>query len=318
MNKYKRTEFNELMKNDFQSDTTQRMTNVVLNEGDINCLLLRNTNNIPPSSHKVKEYAAQMTNGQWKYNGDSIRIGKSGALLDGQNRLLAAKSAKVDLVTDICYGLDDDVFNTIDVGRVRSNGHLMFREFVNVINKPSEGHMLARAVKKIILHDHGYSQCAATHRMNYAKLRISDSLLIDYVKKNKMVLEHLKYVRASFGTDSVVPRATILYVYHIGARFDDSYARAFIDKAFGGEHLIRNEACYHLYNFLRRVKQKTLRWTAAEVENTIIKVWNIVAKRGTYKINTPNNIKARPDEKVFVMERPDENIRHSVKLPSGQ
>lgn len=302
----------QLIKAEFKSNDIQRINGLRLSPYHVDELLKRNTNNIPPSSHKIDQYAQDMDKGAWKYNGDSIRLNKNGILLDGQNRLLAAQSVNYSFVTDIVLGLEDQVFDTIDRGRVRNHGHMLFRELKHDM-KPSTAQMLSHTVKKILLHDHGYSQCAATHKIKGEKLDTRDKARIDYVKHNPIILEQLNYVINNFDSYAVAPRATILYVYHIGSRFDVSYAQAFIDKAFGGENLIRNEACWHLHNFLTRIKSKTIRWSQAEIENSIIKVWNLVATKGIYKIKQPGQVKARLDDKVYVMKRPKDEIRDSVK-----
>lgn len=301
----------QLIKNNFESKNVQRINGVRLSPNHIDELLKRNTNNIPPSSHKIEQYSDDMKKGLWKYNGDSIRLNKSGILLDGQNRLLAAQSIGYSFVVDIVLGLEDQVFDTIDRGRVRNHGHMLFRE-LKYDMKPSTAQMLSYTIKKVLLHDHGYSQCAATHKIKGIKMDTKDKARIEYVKKNPIILEQMDYVLKNFDSYAVAPRSTILYVYHIGARFDVSYAQAFIGKAFGGENLVRDEPCWHLHNFLRRIKNKTIRWSQAEIESTIIKVWNLVATKGVYKIKQPGQIKAKLEDKIYVMKRPKEEIRDSV------
>lgn len=303
---------NALLQNQFVSDSVQRVNGVTLNEKHIDAMLMKNTNNIPPSKHKIDQYADDMLNGAWRYNGDAIRFNKNGILLDGQNRLMAAKSIKYNLTVDLILGLDDNVFDTIDRGRVRNHGHMLFRALEQKM-KPSTAQMLSYAVKKVMLHDSGYAQSAATHKIKGLKLDTGDKARIQYVKQHPIILDQMNYVLNHFDSYSVAPRSTILYVYHIGARFDVQYAQAFIDKAFGGESLIRDEPCWHLHNFLTRLKNKSLRWSQAEIENTIIKVWNLTATKGVYKLNKGHQVKAKTDHKVYTMKRPREEIRDSVK-----
>ena len=306
---------NLLIKNECKCPQDVRLCKVKLTLKQMQQLLDRNIGNIPPSAHKIDDYAYQMRNGLWRYNGDSLRFSTNGHLLDGQNRLNAALLAGHELVTDLCFGLDEECFKTIDVGRVRNAGHMVYRQFAEKLKKSSDGAMLARSVRKIILHDAGYSQNAALHRIAGEKMRIDDQVIFDYINQNPVIFEQIEYVKARFQSDCVIPRATVLYVLHIGARYDDQYAKAFIAKAFGGESLKHGEPCYHLYNFLRRIKQKDVRWTPAEIEATIIKVWNLTARKGVYTIKQSNQIKAKLEDKVFVMKRPDETIRDQVKRP---
>jgi hypothetical protein len=78
-----------------------------------------NIRNRPVSKANVEELTHLMRSGLWKPNGDTIRVSKSGILLDGQHRLLAAEQAKISFEAIIVEDLDDDVFLTIDTGRKR-------------------------------------------------------------------------------------------------------------------------------------------------------------------------------------------------------
>ena len=83
-------------------------------------LLAKNTNNRHLSEKKVNEHAAAMSSGAWVFNGDAIRISKSGRLLDGQHRLSAIVKSGTTQQFVLVEGLPDDVFTTIDTGRRRS------------------------------------------------------------------------------------------------------------------------------------------------------------------------------------------------------
>jgi len=78
-----------------------------------------NIRNRPVSKANVDELTYLMRSGNWKPNGDTIRVSKSGILLDGQHRLLAAEQARISFEAIIVEDLDDDVFLTIDTGRKR-------------------------------------------------------------------------------------------------------------------------------------------------------------------------------------------------------
>lgn len=82
-------------------------------------LLAKNTNNRPVNKATVETYANAIKRGEWKMNGEAIRLSKTGRLLDGQHRLMAVISADEAISTYVIDGLDDDVFDTIDTGRNR-------------------------------------------------------------------------------------------------------------------------------------------------------------------------------------------------------
>lgn len=83
-------------------------------------LLDRNLNNRRMSVRRAAKLADAMTRGEWQYNGDTIRISKTGRLLDGQHRLKAIEISGIPQKYIIVDGLEDEAFTTIDVGSPRS------------------------------------------------------------------------------------------------------------------------------------------------------------------------------------------------------
>lgn len=67
----------------------------------------------------VRKYADDMANGRWRLTGDTIKFGKAGLLRDGQHRLAACVRAGVPFSTFVAFGIDDDAFVAMDIGRNR-------------------------------------------------------------------------------------------------------------------------------------------------------------------------------------------------------
>jgi hypothetical protein len=82
-------------------------------------LLRGNFDNRKVQERVVQRYARDITSGDWKVNGDSIRIAKTGQVLDGQHRLLAVIKAKRPITSLVVRNLDADVQATIDTGKPR-------------------------------------------------------------------------------------------------------------------------------------------------------------------------------------------------------
>lgn len=82
--------------------------------------MLRNTRNRRLSEHHVAKLAEEMRRGRWCANGDAIRWAGD-LLIDGQHRLQACIRSGVAFTTLVITGLDEAVFQTIDVGKTRSN-----------------------------------------------------------------------------------------------------------------------------------------------------------------------------------------------------
>jgi hypothetical protein len=83
-------------------------------------LLSHNDGNRRIAPPVVQRYKRDMINGHWQLNGQTIKIGNSGRLLDGQHRLAACVEAEVPFTAVLVRGLDDSVFDTFDLGAKRS------------------------------------------------------------------------------------------------------------------------------------------------------------------------------------------------------
>ncbi len=78
-----------------------------------------------PMRH-ITEIADAMENGRWMYNGESIKFDTEGSMIDGQHRCLACIKANKSFITDIVYGLQSEVYVTIDLkGKPRSIGDVL-------------------------------------------------------------------------------------------------------------------------------------------------------------------------------------------------
>ena len=95
-----------------------------LSPGDAEQLLELNTHNRRLRPSHVQWLARQMRSGDWKLNGESIKIGRTpdgtDVLLDGQHRLEACVTAGVPFTTLLVTGLPVDTQDTVDRGSTRT------------------------------------------------------------------------------------------------------------------------------------------------------------------------------------------------------
>lgn len=95
-------------------------------------MLRSNQNNRCVNKVQVARYAQAITNGQWQLNGESITVGRTGRLLNGQHRLLAVIEAKRGIYSFVVRGVDEDTFVTIDSGKARTD-----RDVFSIMNVPN-------------------------------------------------------------------------------------------------------------------------------------------------------------------------------------
>ncbi|MET8428361.1 hypothetical protein [Nocardia sp. NPDC004860] len=83
--------------------------------------LERNPNNRPIRQARVQQYYDDMVSGRWRFNGEAIKFGPDGELLDGQHRLQAiARTTGMRFPMLIVRGLSRDTQVTMDQGAKRT------------------------------------------------------------------------------------------------------------------------------------------------------------------------------------------------------
>lgn len=100
-------------------------------------LLDHNTTNRPISRREVERLKRILVAGQWAYNGESVKLSQTGKLLDGQHRLIAIAESGVPAELRVEDELPDSVFATLDQGRKRTGGDVLFTEGVPRYNAVS-------------------------------------------------------------------------------------------------------------------------------------------------------------------------------------
>ncbi len=106
-----------------------------------------NGHNRSVSQARVEQYAADMRRGDWTVNGEAVKIGRDGRVLDGQHRLLACLEADIGFQTLLITGLEAAAQETMDQGKART--------FDDVLKLRGEKgyHMLAAATRLVCIYE---------------------------------------------------------------------------------------------------------------------------------------------------------------------
>jgi len=84
-----------------------------------------NIDNRPEKPKKIGQYARDISAGEWRLTGDTIKFSNRSLLRDGQNRLLAGIASGKPFQTHIVFGIDDDFFSAMDQGKNRDGSDLL-------------------------------------------------------------------------------------------------------------------------------------------------------------------------------------------------
>lgn len=89
-------------------------------------MLKNNTANRPTSRREVERLKRVLESGEWRFNGEAIKFSRSGKILDGQHRLAAIAETGISADVVIISGLEDEIFPTLDQGRKRTGGDVLY------------------------------------------------------------------------------------------------------------------------------------------------------------------------------------------------
>lgn len=140
----------------------------------------KNIKNRAISRGKLGEYINSMKNGEWLFNGDSIRISSDGVLLDGQHRLTAVARSGVSQYFVLIENMQKEVGLTIDIGKVRNGGDVLALE-AGVTNSIAQ--TMSGAIKAFNKHE-------SNKTMSRSGIgRLTNTQIVEEYKSNKDLIK---------------------------------------------------------------------------------------------------------------------------------
>lgn len=233
-------------------------------------LLETNVSNRSLRQTKVEQYAKDMKIGKWMHNGESIKISKTGKLLDGQHRLEACVLAGVAFKTDVSYGLDDGVFTTIDTGFIRQPSDALHVAGFDNSSK------IAAIIRFIINFKKGkYDQAA--RRYSKGKDAITNDTVYEFAKKHKESL-YESYPHGINKDNNVFSGTALSALHYIFKSLSINDADDFCKKLSDGVGISKDSPIYFLRKkFIEDSKAKR-KMDLREKVALVCKAWNFYRK----------------------------------------
>jgi len=221
-------------------------------------ILETNEGNRSIASAVVEKYARDMKAGAWVLNGQTIKVGQSGRLLDGQHRLAASIKAGRGFDAIVVEGLDDTVFDTFDLGMRRSLGEILQdRREINTST-------LAAVLRQAWLIKNGMLQ--------YRAVSPTVAELLDLLGISPDIRES---VRLSYKIRDVVAPGLVCALHFFFAQVQKSKADQFIARLGDGANLSEHSPILLLRERLNKDRASRKRdMSDAEKAAIIIKAWN--------------------------------------------
>lgn len=223
-------------------------------------MLERNTHNRTIRQRHVDAMARDMENGQWRMNGEAIKIAKDGTVLDGQHRLLAIVQSGITVKSAVIYNLDLDDQVVMDSGRSRTFGDVL------KLRGEMYSHEKAALVRKIIMWEQG------TLRSN--TLEITRQEMLDVFLSERDEIEEACIMAVRCAKNMNAPRSVMSLVAYLLYQVDPEDADFFLSRAVDGQELVEGNPIYAL----RRALQNRVYVNSTVATYTILglclKAWN--------------------------------------------
>jgi len=218
-------------------------------------LLEINTNNRRINQAKVSQYARDMANNDFDYNGHTICISNTNVLLDGQQRLTACVKSNTPFWTILVKDLDESVVATIDSGRSRSySDRLKMRGYNN-----------ASALAATVVH---VALIAANNPKNCG---FSPSQMDAVLDANPDIVESVAYARNTYTKCDPLLGAIHYVAKQTGY---DAQADQFIESWKDGQKNYEYDPIHYVREMLTRDAHKLKKMTTVVKSRLILLSWN--------------------------------------------
>lgn len=223
-------------------------------------LLERNPANRTIKAQKVQDFAKDMKQGSWKFNGEPIIIARDGLLNDGQHRAAAVLETRIPVEALFVFGVARDTRDTLDQGTVRTAGdYLSMKGHTNTNN-------LAAAAKALWQwRNYGF---IAGGGSRYSPTR---SEILDVVEKNPGIERSFRFVDRKNTRQMGSPSILAFCHFAIKSIAGDLPANFFMDALIDGTELKAGDPILAVRNRLI-LDRKSLR--TPERAELLFRAWN--------------------------------------------
>lgn len=226
-----------------------------------------NSRNRPFKPAAIKSYAKQMAAGTFYDTGEAVIFNASGALNDGQNRLMAVIRSGATIVTDVRFGVSADikVLGATDTGKIRTGADTFF------IDGQTNNTNLSAVVDLAIRYERGDKNFSET---------ITNGDRLDFVEANPDVVDAAHKGGAYHRHFRSIPPRAYGFCFFLCARRSPADAEIFFDRFATGIGIDRRDDPAHalrqyIINFASRTEGHGVRRDIRLYIAAIFKAWNV-------------------------------------------
>jgi hypothetical protein len=221
--------------------------------------LSSNTINRPLQRIHTTNLSNAMKKGDWKINGESIKLGDN-VLIDGQHRLEACIQSGCSFDSLVVTGLSKEVFDTIDTGSKRTAANVL------AINGEVNSNLLAATLRMV------GSYFKGSNFLDQFSNQEIQSLLTEHPAIRESVTWYTsKKSKIMIGSVACSAR-------YLCSLKDLDESNLFFDKVFSGEGLETGSAILALRNFLIADMSSVKKMSPPIRLTMTLKSWNLYRK----------------------------------------
>lgn len=246
-------------------------------------LLEMNVFNRPLNRSHVQFLVRCLRNGEWKVNGDPVRISPGKVLLDGQHRLTAVIESGITIQSFVAYNVPQDVFDTIDSGiKVRGGAEVL------ALNGEKNYALLSGTVRTYHIYTNRIWNSFVEQKMSNQEIeralaetpQIRDS--VNFIVKNRRGLKILAPIRLFAAAHAIF------------TEIDREAADDFIIRLATGAEMKKGDPLLSLRSRLFENRCSVKRFSSHHALALIIKAWNTCRRNGSVK-----SISYNPNRECF-------------------
>lgn len=222
-------------------------------------MLGRNVRNRHISSRAVERYRAAMARGEWLLNGEGIKFGVNGDLLDGQHRLAAIVASGKTIPLLVVKGLPAETQNVLDTGRARTVG-----DQLGIAGMP-DPNALAAAARACILYESG--------RLGDRTNPPSTPQVVEFVENNELLAFAVARGRAISRGSDLRPAVAAMCFYEL-LKIDDVKAQEFFERLTDGTNLAAGSPILALRARLRSLRDERTWLPLDALTSLVFRTWN--------------------------------------------
>ena len=226
----------------------------------------KNAHNRPISQSTVERYTQEIRANRWKANGQSICVGRSGNLLNGQHRLTALVAANTSIECLVVWGVEDSAFDTIDDGNKRSLADVF------AVSKELHPALLSAGVRFLWVYATGQIATRDLRRGTIATKPIFE----DTLKKHPGLRQSTKFyslIKSRPG-GLLIPAGMAIGLHYLFALVNDKKADEFFDALQSGIGLMEGHSILMLRARLIAGQSSSKRLTNSAIYFYTVTTWN--------------------------------------------